>query len=53
VKRRRRLSELVTKVEFPTGATVPVGFGVMPESDANNDDVITDADYAVLWLCLG
>ena len=53
MKRTRRLSELVTKVEFPTGAIVPVGFGIMRESDANNDDVIIGADYAVLWLCLG
>ena len=53
MKRTRRLSELVTKVEFPTGATVPVGFGIMRESDANNDGVITGADYAVLWFYLG
>ena len=53
MKSTHSLSELVTEVEFPAGATVLVGFGTLREGDANNDGVITGADYAVLWFYLG
>ena len=47
------MSELVTGVGFPGGATIPVDFGTLREGDANNDDVITGLDYAVLWSFFG
>ena len=53
VKCPRSLSELVTGVGFPGGATIPVDFGTLREGDANDDDVITGLDYAVLWSFFG
>jgi hypothetical protein len=53
VKCPRSLSELVTGVAFSADTVTPVTFGTLREGDANNDDVITGADYSVLWSYLG
>jgi len=53
VKCPRSLSELVSGVVLPAGATIPVDFGTLREGDANNDDVITGLDYAMLWSFFG
>jgi len=53
VKCPRSLSNLVTGVAFSSATTTTVKFGTLREGDANNDDVVTGADYAVLWFYLG
>jgi hypothetical protein len=53
VKCPRSLSQLVTGVVLPAGATTPVDFGTLREGDANDDDVINGLDYAVLWSFFG
>jgi hypothetical protein len=53
VKCPRSLSNLVTGVAFSSGTPTEVDFGTLREGDANNDDVVNGADYAMLWFYLG
>ena len=53
VKCVRTLSNLVSGVNFEAGATVPVDFRTLRDGDANNDDVITGADYSLLYTFFG
>jgi hypothetical protein len=52
VKSPRALSELETGVVMVCGTT-SVGFGILREGDANNDDAISLADYALLYTAYG
>jgi PKD repeat protein len=52
VKSPRALSELETVV-MVSGTTIPVDFDTLREGDANNDDAISLADYALLYAAYG
>jgi hypothetical protein len=53
VKSPRALSELETGVVMVSGTTTLVDFGILREGDANNDDSISLADYALLYTAYG
>jgi hypothetical protein len=53
VKSSHALSQLVTGVEIVACQATPVGFGTLREGDATNDDAITLADYAALYVAYG
>jgi C1A family cysteine protease len=53
VKSPRALSELETGVVMVSGAATPVNFGILREGDADNDDAISLADYALLYAAYG
>jgi PKD repeat protein len=53
VKSPRALSELETGVVMVSGTTTPVDFDALREGDANNDDAISLADYALLYSAYG
>jgi len=52
VKGARTLSNLVVGQVILPGTNL-VHFGILREGDANNDNAITEADYAVLWSFWG
>jgi hypothetical protein len=53
VKSPRALSNLETGVVMVSGGATPVNFGTLREGDADNDDAISLADYALLYAALG
>jgi hypothetical protein len=53
VKSPHALSELETGVVMVCGTTTSVGFGILREGDANGDDAISLADYALLYTAYG
>jgi hypothetical protein len=53
VKSSHALSQLATGVEIVACETTSVDFGTLREGDATNDDVITLADYAALYVAYG
>jgi hypothetical protein len=53
VKSPRALSELETGVVMVSGTTALVDFGILREGDADNDDAISLADYALLYTAYG
>jgi hypothetical protein len=53
VKSPRALSELKTGVVIVSGTPTSVDFGTLREGDANNDDAISLADYALLYTAYG
>jgi hypothetical protein len=53
VKSPRALSELETGVVMVSGTPTSVDFDTLREGDANNDDAISLADYALLYAAYG
>jgi hypothetical protein len=53
VKSSHALSELAAGVEMIACQTTLVDFGTLREGDADNNDVITLADYAALYVAYG
>jgi hypothetical protein len=53
VKSPRALSELETGVVMVSGTPTSADFGTSREGDANNDDAISLADYALLYAAYG
>jgi hypothetical protein len=53
VKSPRALSELATGVEISACETASVPFGALREGDADNDDAVSLADYALLYAAYG
>jgi hypothetical protein len=52
-KSSHALSQLATGVAIVACQTTSVNFGTLREGDANNDDVITLADYSALYVAYG